>query len=151
MGSIYTFSSWNIGEEVTLEQVKHIETYYDELVAHGLTINPSLETSPLKQRGWRKQSPPKNLLDLLKRYKQGTLRFIYDVTLPLDNNQAERDIRMVKLKQKVSGCFRGEDETQAFCQVRSFLSTARKNGQGILAALQSALMGKLFDPFATSA
>jgi transposase len=114
---------------------------YDEILTEGYLANPPPPPSQKRPAGRPKQSPARNLLDRLSQRKWAVLRFLHDFAVPFDNNQAERDLRMIKVQQKVSGCFRTEGGVAMFCRIRSYLSTLRKQGIELLSALNHALAG----------
>lgn len=124
----------------------HYTTRYEALLQAGLAANPPPLTSSPRKRGRTKQSPPKNLVDRLRKYQTQTLAFMHDFRVPFDNNLAERDLRMIKVKQKVSGTFRTRSGAEVFCDIRSYISTVRKQGENVLRALHDALLARPFIP-----
>src|SRR5208283_4321042 len=97
------------------------------------------------------QSKAANLLDRLEDFDWNILAFLWDGRVPFTNNQAEQDIRMIKVRQKISGCFRTLRGAQMFCRIRSYLSTCRKQGRNLWQSLQSAVNGAPFIPSAPHA
>jgi transposase len=124
-----------------------LEERYRRILAVGFRLNPlPEEPRPKGQRGPRKQTKARNLLERFQEHQAAVLAFAYDFRVPFDNSLAERDIRMLKLKQKISGCFRSDHGAEAFCRIRGYLSTLRKQALPILAALERAFKGNPLTP-----
>jgi transposase len=115
------------------------EARYDALLEMGLKMNPP--PVPTGKAGRPSRGKAGNLVDRLRAHKGATLAFMEDLTVPFDNNQAERDLRMVKVKEKISGCFRTMTGADRFCRIRGYISTLRKQGIPILTALSQAMVG----------
>jgi len=89
-----------------------------------------------------KRSKSRNLLERLIEYEEDVLRFMAEQEVPFTNNQGERDLRMTKVQQKISGCFRSESGAQMFARIRSYLSTCQKNGVSSSEALRLLYKGR---------
>ena len=137
-------------KQLAAQEQAELSQRYDGLVGQGLVLNPppaaravttAMAPAAGKQEVAGCQKQAHNLLRRLERRKTEVLRFMTDFTVPFENNQAERDLRMVKLQQKVSGCFRSEEGARQFCRIRGYISTMRKQGRGVLEALAGACRG----------
>jgi transposase len=130
--------------EPTADQLDQISQAYDRILVEGLALH---QRPALRNLRYKKTSAHNLVIRLIK-YKAETLRFLYDPSVPFTNNLAERDLRMVKLKQKVSGGFRTEQGANNFAITRSFISTARKQQKNVYASIKSALADNIsFDSF----
>lgn len=141
--------------EMTALEISQLDTFerqYRDILKTGFAENPAipLPENQVKPRGRPKQHPAKNLLDRLQSQSEAVLRFIHNFEVPFDNNQAERDLRMMKLKQKISGCFRSEQGAVNFCRIRGYMSTLRKQGANVLDALVQVFMGAPISPIPTA-
>ncbi len=125
------------------EQLKDFTARYQDILEQGFKLNPAVRPPPdaPKKRGRPKQTTARNFLQRLSQHQESVLGFMYDFSVPFDNNQAERDLRMMKLKQKISGCFRSAEGAKKFCRIRGYLSTLRKQGHDVLNALTGIVSG----------
>ncbi|HLM55654.1 MAG TPA: IS66 family transposase, partial [Pyrinomonadaceae bacterium] len=137
--------SAQLGEEARAKFVSR----YDRLVRRGertkpppIKGKPNPELPKFKVVRAKRRSPVRPLITRLRERREEVLRFMADLSVPFDNNGSERDLGMVKLRQKIGGCFRTSEGAEAFCRIRSYLSTARKQGHGVLSALERAFRGK---------
>jgi transposase len=121
--------------------VADVFTRYDTILAEGAFFHPQRLPPPGSRRRV-KQTPAYNLVARLRTHRDEVMRFVTDLRVPFDNNQAERDLRMPKLKQKVSGCFRSPEGAAAFATVRSYLSTLRKPSIDLYPALVMTFRGQ---------
>lgn len=116
---------------------------YRAILKKGFLENPAPETSPEpKKRGRTKKSKSRNLLERFQKFAREILAFAFDFNIAFDNNQAERDIRMMKVQQKISGTFRSREGADHFCRIRGYISTNRKKGCNVLRAIQNAFNHK---------
>lgn len=128
------------------EQRSALLKRYEEAIQEGYHANPADPPPKEPKKGRRAQSKARNLLDRLSKEREVVLRFLDDFSVPFDNNQAERDLRMVKVQQKISGCFRHAGGASAFARIRGYLSTLRKQSLPILSAIEMALLGSPLVP-----
>jgi transposase len=121
---------------VSVAAQQQAEAEYSRLLQLGWDSNQ--EVLPTGKRGRKRCSPPQNLLRRLSAYRDQVLAFWRYPGIPFDNNQAERDLRMMRVRQKISGTFRSLQHAHLFCNLRSWLSTLRKQHVAIVDALRSA-------------
>lgn len=115
---------------------------YDQIieVAYQETPEPVVLTSG-KKRGRKKRGKALSLIDRLKTLKGEVCLFTKNFLVPFDNNQAERDLRMIKAKTKISGCFRTKNGAQEYLDIMSYVSTAKKLGSNAYEAIKNAVIG----------
>lgn len=118
---------------------------YRAILAQGFKRHPFQAPTP-GRRGRPRQSKAYNLLRRLRDHESSVLAFLFDPSVPFTNNQAEQDLRMMKVRQKISGAFRTFDGARRFALIRGYISTARKNHQNIIEALSNAIDGRPFMP-----
>lgn len=121
---------------------------YDRITRRAARLNPppkeEVDPSVPRRKVPKKVhgNPALAVIARLRDKRAEVLRFMTDFAVPFDNNGSERDLRMIKVEQKISGCFRTPEGAAEFCRIRSYLSSARKQGHGVLVAIERAFAGK---------
>ncbi len=130
------------GKLIPLTLMMKFEENYRDIVRKGFRQNPISIDNAVKKRGRPKKTNIQNLLVRLRDYQNKVLAFMYDLDIPFDNNFAERDLRMIKVQQKISGLFRTMAGAELFCRIRSFISTVRKQGLNVIESICQIMTGK---------
>ena len=133
-------------EALSQGQIEKFTLHYEKIIKSALKYYPPPEKTEKKTKGRIKQAKGKNLLDRLSKYQDETLRFLNDFRVPFTNNLAERDLRMIKVKDKISGSFASYKGGEIFCRIRSYISTMKKNNISVLQGLRNALAGNAYVP-----
>jgi transposase len=131
-----------LGTGLDEAQFKRAHARYQAILRQGRRTHPRRQLG----QGPTKQCKAANLLDRLEDYDLCVLAFLLDPNVPFTNNQAEQDLRMIKTKQKISGCFRTLKGAQIFARIRSYLSTCRKQGRNLWQACYQLVIGRPFMP-----
>ena len=131
------------GGSLTKKAVKKFRRRYRSILRVGARECPAGKNDPKPKRGRKKKSKARNLLERLRAFEKEVLRFMTDKRVPFTNNRGENDIRMTKVQQKISGCFRSMDGAKIFCRIRGYLSTCRKHGVQPTEALRILFSGTL--------
>ena len=126
---------------IPIEWLARLKNLYDQIILRGLAFHEKIGVLSKPKRGRVKRRPGHNLLLRLKKRSDDVLRFLHEPQIPFTNNQSEQALRMIKVKQKISGCFRTFEGARNFLTVRSYTATAQKQGFTILDALTRAFQG----------
>ena len=133
------------GGKLPGEEENRVRKKYRGILAKAEQENPVLSRDGKHKRGRVAQTKTRNLLNRMHEHEDDIPRFMTDVDVPFTNNQAERDIRMAKVQQKISGNFRSWDGANFFCRIRGFLSTCEKHNIPSAEALKMLFNGKFPD------
>ncbi|MDP6535568.1 MAG: IS66 family transposase [Gammaproteobacteria bacterium] len=132
-------------KKLTEREYQALQKRYRNILTRGSAELPPVPVKPKGKRGRIAKSDAHNLWERLKQHEKAVLMFAKHSHVPFTNNRAERDLRMSKVKQKVSGCFRTEHYAQAYCRISSYLQTMGNRGYNPLVAIQLALSGKIYE------
>ena len=128
---------------LTADEYLKLQRLYKKILAGGKTEMPPIPEKTTKRRGKVAKSDAHNLWERLEKYETSVLLFAKLPHVPFTNNRAERDLRMTKVKQKISGCFRTEKYAKAYCRISSYLQTMKNKGINPLVAVSMALQGNI--------
>lgn len=131
-------------KKLTAREYRNLQKRYRNIITRGEKELPPIPPKPSGRRGKVAKSDAHNLWERLRDHEQAVLLFAQDGSVAFTNNRAERDLRMNKVKQKVSGCFRVERYARAYCRISSYLKTMANKGINPLVAIQMALSGQIY-------
>ena len=131
-------------KKLNRREYANLQKRYRNILTRGEKQLPPIPAKQNGKRGRIAKSDAHNLWERLKEHETAVLLFAKESYVPFTNNRAERDLRMSKVKQKVSGCFRNREYAQAYCRISSYLQTMANHGYNPLVAIQMALSGELY-------